>query len=173
MVKRARIGIALAGMCAASCGQEPSSCVPSGAELIGVASVAHACLHTQEGPFATVASVGEGTAEVPELRNTHTFYTIGLGASAAGPFEGVVRLRPRTSGVYALYVDAAVPIAVRASSGAWLCPLQRYADDACPLIAEAHSFRLERLQDYLVSLGPASAPAVRLVLEEIAPTSDD
>lgn len=170
------IGAAFLSGLIAGCGSEEASglCTPSEVERVTSGGVNHACIHTQSGPFFSVEAVPAESADVPELRNTHTAYTITLVPDDSGQFSGTVRLRPRTTGVYAIYLDRTLPVALQDQdpTQAPLCFLQTVAGEGCDLIEVAHSFRVKRLQDYRITFGPGAHPSVMLVLEEIASTPE-
>lgn len=152
-------------------GDENAACMPQAPERLTDGLVDHACLHTEAGPFAAIkaAATSAAIAEVPEVRNTHTAYTITLPAGQAG----VVRLRPRSAGVYAVLLSAPIPVAVRApEEPAASCQLEERDGHGCPKLVVGRSYRLARLRDYAVTLGPADAPSVMLVLEQVSETDE-
>jgi len=151
------------------CGSDESgsTCKPAQEEFITDALVNHTCLHTLNGPFeALVATVA--TTNQPELRNTHTAYTIELPPTQAGTYLGYVRFRPRSSGVYSISQSLPdIVVMPRKQGDDGPCQLEERKGLGCEKIALSRSFRLERKQDYSVTVGPSLSPSVMVVIEQI------
>jgi hypothetical protein len=166
------------GLALGACGSEPPDpCLAVGPERVVDGLVDHACLHTTAGPFVTIdaPASSEDPSDLPELRNTHTAYTINMAAPVDGKTSrtAAVRVRPRSSGVYATFFSARLPVQVRrADLGVPLCQLEDRDGHGCAGIVFAGSFRLERLQDYMVEIGPTDAARVMLVFEQVTFAED-
>lgn len=175
IVRKAKLSLVACWLALSACGTgDDELCAPATPERIVDGLVDHACIHTEAGPFASVEAVAAGdvVATVPELRNTHTAYTIALPPGSAGR-RGSVRLRPRSEGVYAFFLSADMPIVARlADQGPSVCQLEERNGNGCPRITVARSYRLARQRDYIVELGPTDAGSVMLVVEQVS-SSDD
>jgi len=141
-------------------------------EMIADPLVDHACSHTVGGPYAFVEASGLASM-APELRNTHTAYTLALPVQASGAHSGFVRLRPRGTGVFAIFLSENVTTFVETIDTAVpVCLLQMRNGNGCAKIASSRSFRAERLQDLTIKIGPSQSTSVMMVLEQLTDTNE-
>jgi hypothetical protein len=122
----------------------------------------HACFHISYGPFAAVAA---GTdAAVADLTQTHTAYVVTLPDATAA---GVVGLRLPRTGLYAMFLDVALPLIVNDGSNV-VTPAHAQPVRGCDAFAELALYVLEAGRQYNLWLGPG-ATQVQLVFEQTYP----
>jgi len=123
----------------------------------------HACLHVQEGPFAQVSVAGTPADFVPEIRNTHTQYTLGLRAGENGHSA---TFKYRTTGptwLYFFFSGANVP--VKATASGLPLPVISEPLSGCQGILDGVLVEARSRAEVLVTIGPTPLPSLNFVFE--------
>lgn len=147
---RRRLILALAAL-AASCEARRAPCA------VSPRREAHACLHAQQGPFASV----DGTARPPSLlAETHTLYTVHLSpADAPRPAgqAGQVRFEAPRDGCWAFFSTHPVELHAGRHDTERLPWQHTQAVSACPELSTAFTIALRRGEDATLTVRPQRA----------------
>lgn len=149
-------------------GEPPPACADTaGTYAIEQRQVDHACLHTKAGPFAFVQT-GLAPEPLPELRHTHTAYTLRL-VDTPGGYRGAARVKPSQPSVFAFYSQPDLDMTVREQgqdlAGPGICAVARGAVGGCARLAAVRAFPLVAGREYVLGFGPVSASTVLVVVE--------
>jgi len=140
------------------------SLVP-GTEIVEAAdepnpAVAHACIHSTEGPFRVLRGTADGGAS-PRFDQPHTSYTLQLVPEVPTRFV----YRAPAAGNIALFVHPPAALRLYAPDGSVLTPNLVRTSSLCPKIAFIHQFELATAGDYSLVVDPHPRSTIYVILE--------
>lgn len=132
---------------------------------IAFENAAHACLHGRAGPFVALTSALSGAPA--RLEQLHTLYTVGLAPMQDSHFGGRVSFRPKSAGLWGIFVDPAAPFSAETPEGKPLPWELTTTATHCASFATAHVLRLEAEQEIHFVVQHAETPFVRVLPERL------
>jgi hypothetical protein len=146
-------------------GDAPPSDAPC-TPRVGDAIVEHACLHVMHGPYAAITAGTDPATVTANINMAHTHYTVEL-ARDDDRHGGVFLYRPIQDGAHAFFVDPAANLQLSDPDGVALPVLARHEVATCAGVASVVVAQLERQVRYRVSTAAVTAPAIRVLVENL------
>jgi hypothetical protein len=124
------------------------------------AALAHACIHSIEGPFRVLTATSD-PASAPTFETPHTSYTVLLTATD----ESQIRYQALEPGPFSFFVHPPAALRVYAADDSELLPTLVRRTGLCPKITWAYQFQAPVAGDYRVVIGPGPLEKVVIIVE--------
>lgn len=124
------------------------------------AGVAHACIHSVEGPFRVLAATSTADS-APTFETPHTSYTVLL----TGGDESQISYRALEPGPFSFFIHPPAALRVYAADDSELLPALVRRTGLCPKMSWAYQFQAPVAGDYRVVIGPRPLEKVAIILE--------
>lgn len=124
-----------------------------------------ACARLKSGPFVAVAGQVAFNDKAPKIRNDDKAYRVSLQTTPTLK-EGHVGFAVPASGMYVLFTNKKVPVAVFTFDGTMIPPTSSVAAvSECGEVKGRDAFDLTMVETYVLRLGPDASGSVDVVIE--------